>query len=65
MGLIGIIKPLTTVLSIAILKSKQHHEKNSLESQESNPRLLGQKQGCLLCAVQPANYILIVCQQKF
>ena len=44
MGLIDVIEPLSTVLSGAANKSKQHHEKNSWEYRESNPGLLGEKQ---------------------
>ena len=39
MGLIDMIKPLSTVLSSAINKSQQHQEKNSWERRESNPVL--------------------------
>ena len=53
MGLIGIIKPLSTVLSSAINKSKQHLEKNYWECRESNLGLLDEKQVCYLCAMQP------------
>ena len=44
MGLIDIIKPLSTVLSSAFNKPQQHQEKNSWERQESNPGLPGGKQ---------------------
>ena len=53
MGLIDIIKPLSTLLSSAVNKSQQHQEKNSREHRESNPRLLGEKQVCYPCAMQP------------
>ena len=36
MGLIGIIKPLFTVLSSAVSKSQQHQEKNSWGCRASN-----------------------------
>ena len=48
MGLIDIIKPLSSVLSSAINKSRQHQEKTSCECQELN-RGLGKKQLCYLC----------------
>ena len=41
----------STVLSCAIDKPQQHQEKNSWERQDSN--LLGEKQICYLCAMQP------------
>ena len=44
MGLIDIIKPLSTVLNSAVNKSQQHQEKNSWEHQELNLGLLGAKQ---------------------
>ena len=53
MGLINIIKPLSTALSSAIDKSKQHEKKNSWERQQSNLGPLGEKQECYLCAMQP------------
>ena len=53
MGLIDIIKPLSTVQSSAINKSQQHQEKNSWECQELNPGLLGEKQICYIRAMQP------------
>ena len=46
MGLIVIIKPLSTVLSSATYKSQQHLEKNSWKCRESNPGPLGAKQKC-------------------
>ena len=58
MGLIGIIKPQSTVLSSAINKSKQHLEKNYWECRESNLGLLGEKQVCYLCAMQPPSLSL-------
>ena len=53
MGLIGIIEPLSTVLSSAVIKYQQHREKNSWERRESNSGLLGEKQERYLCAMQP------------
>ena len=53
MGLIGIFKPLSTVLSSAINESQQHQEENSWELRETNQGLLGEKQVCHLCAMQP------------
>ena len=53
MGLIDIVKPLSTVLSSAVNNSQQHQEKNSWECQESNPGPLDEKQVCYLCAMQP------------
>ena len=53
MGSIYIIKPMSTVLSSVVNKSKQHQEKNSWERQELNPELKGEKQECYLCAMQP------------
>ena len=44
MGQIYIIKPLSTVLSSAVNKSQQNHEKNSWECKESKPGPLGEKQ---------------------
>ena len=58
MGLIDIIKPPSTVLSSAINKSKQHLEKNYRECRESNLGLLGEKQVCYLCAMQPPSLSL-------
>ena len=52
MGLIDIIKPLSTVLSGAVNKSQQHQEKKSWEHRESNRGQLGKKQVCYLCAMQ-------------
>ena len=52
---IDIIKPLATVLSSAVNKSQQPQRKNS------TPGLLGEKQVCHLCALQPprdVNFIL-------
>ena len=43
---------MSTVLSSAIHKSRQHHEKNSRERPESNPGLLGEKQVCYLRSIQ-------------
>ena len=51
--IIIIIKPLSTFLSRAVNKSQQHQEKNSLECQELKPGLLGEKQVCYLCTMQP------------
>ena len=59
MGLIDVFKPLSTVLSSAFNKSQQHEEKNSWELRESNPELLGEKQVCHLCALQPPNYLYL------
>ena len=53
MGLIDINKPLSAVLSSAIDKNQQHQEKNSWEHRELNQGLLGEKQVCFLCAMQP------------
>ena len=50
MSSIDIMKPLSTVLSSAIIKSQQHQEKISKECRESNLGLLGEKQ---VCAMQP------------
>ena len=50
MGSIDIIKPLSTVLSSAVNKSREHQEKNSWERWESNPGLMGEKQVWYLCA---------------
>ena len=52
MGLIGIIKPLSTVLKHVVNKSEKHHEKNYWECQESNEGLLGEREECYLCALQ-------------
>ena len=52
MGLIDIIKPMSTVLSSVVNKSPQDQEKNSNEHQESNPGQQGEKQVCCLCAMQ-------------
>ena len=46
MGLIDIIKPLSSVLSSAVNKSQQHQEKKSWESLELNRGLLGEEQIC-------------------
>ena len=53
MGSIDIFKALPTLLSSVVNKSEQHQEKNCGECQESNRRLLGEKQICYLCAMQP------------
>ena len=54
MGLIDMIKPLSTVLRSAINKFQQHQEKNSWECRESNPGPLGGKRVCyLLCSAAP------------
>ena len=53
MGLIDVIKLLSTVLSSANNKSQQHQDKNSWECRESNPGLLGEKQVCYLCDMKP------------
>ena len=45
---------LSTVLSSAVNKSQLHQEKNAWDCWESNPGLLGEKQGCYLCAMQPS-----------
>ena len=55
MGLIDIIKPMSTVLSSVVNKSPQDQEKNSNEHQESNPGQPGEKQVCCLCAMQSLN----------
>ena len=46
MGSIDIIKPLTSVLIIAINKSQQQPEKNYWECWELNPGQLGEKHVC-------------------
>ena len=46
MGSIEIIKPVSTVLSIAVNKSQQHQDKNSLERREWNLGPLREKQEC-------------------
>ena len=56
MGSINIFKPLSTVLSTAINKAQPRHEKNFGERRTSNLRLLGGKQVCYLCAMQPPYY---------
>ena len=53
MGSIDISKPLSTALSSAVHKSQQHQEKNSWECWVSNAGLMGEKQECYLCAMQP------------
>ena len=50
MGLIDIIKPLSTLLSCAVNKSQQHQEKNSEGRWEPNPGQPSEKQ---VHAVQP------------
>ena len=52
MGSIDIIKPLSIVLSSAVIISQQHQEKNSWQWAKSNLGLLGEKQVCYLCAMQ-------------
>ena len=59
MGFIGIFKPLSTVLRSVINKSRQHQGKNSCECRELNLGLLGEKQVCHLCALQPLNYLYL------
>ena len=61
MGTIDIVRPLSTDLSVAVNKSQQHREKNSWERRESNPGLLGEKQVCYLCAMQPPIIALRCC----
>ena len=51
MGLIGIIKHLSTALSSTINKAQQHQEKNYLEHRKLNSGLLGEKQVFYLCAI--------------
>ena len=53
MGLVDIIKPLSTVLSSAVNKYKQNQDKKSWECRESNPVLLDTKQVCHLHTMQP------------
>ena len=53
MGLIDIIKHLSTVLSSDINKSQQHQNIKSWECRESNPGLLDEKQACYLCSSPP------------
>ena len=48
-----LIKPMSTVLSSVINKCQQHQEKICWERWEPNPGLLGEKQVCYLCAIQP------------
>ena len=62
MGSIDIIKPMSSVLSSALGKSQQHQEKNSWECRESNLGLLGEKQVCYLCAMQP---LLSLCYFRY
>ena len=49
MGLIDIIKPLSSVPTSAVNKSQPHLEKNSWEGRESNLGLLGVKLVCVPC----------------
>ena len=51
MASIYIVKPLSSVQSNVVIKSQQHQQKNSWERRELNPRLLGEKQLCDLCAM--------------
>ena len=53
MGSIDIIKPLSTVPSSTFNKSQQHQVNNSWEPRELNPGLLGERQVCYLCPMQP------------
>ena len=53
MGLIDIIKPLSTPQNNAVNKSQQYQGKNSWEHRESNWGLLGETQVCYPCATQP------------
>ena len=50
MGLMDIIKPLSTVQSSGVQRSQQNEEKR--EHRESNPGLLSEKQECHFCAMQ-------------
>ena len=59
MGSIYITKPLSTVLSSAINKYQEHQEKYSLECQESNLGLLGEKQVCYLGTMQNPHLVLV------
>ena len=59
MGSIDIGKPLSTALSSAVHKSQQHQDKNSWERWVSNPGLMGEKQECYLCAMQPPHSVQI------
>ena len=52
------IRPLSSVLNAAVNKY-QRHEKSPWECQESNPRLLGEKLVCYLCAMQPPTLVNI------
>ena len=67
MGLINIIKPLSTVLSNAINKYRQDQDKNYWERQELNPGfVLGEKQVCYHCyaASRPGPFsIILVCSR--
>ena len=53
MGSMDIIKPLSTVLSSTVNKSKQS-VKNYWEHRESNRGLLCEKQVCYLCTMLPS-----------
>ena len=66
MGRIYIIKPLSTVLSIAVNKSQQHQEKNCWERWGSNPRLLGAKRERYpLCyGPHPPSFLLLFSPQS-
>ena len=58
MGTIGIIKPLSTVLSSAVNKSQQHKRTNSWEHRESSPVLLDLKRDHYqLCYSAPFFYM--------
>ena len=59
------IKPLSTVLSSAVNKSKQHQDKNSWEHRESNPGPLGEYQKCNFCARQPPCVSIFASVQSF
>ena len=59
MGLIDIIKHLSTVLSSDIRKSQQHQNIKSWECRESNPGLLDEKQACYLCSSPPKHNTLL------
>ena len=53
MGLIDMMKPLSTVLSSVVNKSRQHQEKIYREHQESNPGPLDAKQEAIHCDIDP------------
>ena len=60
MGLIDIIMLLSTIQSSVANKSQQHQEKISWERQELNPGLIGEKQVCYLCAMQPQPWSILL-----